>query len=85
LKKEYDTFIQGLDDFSDGQELSLTIRDLTPGQNKYESLYVKAVVYRSPEQLEAGAILWLRFPMGRLYPKPWGITLIAELGEYEPL
>jgi hypothetical protein len=85
MKKEYDTFIQSLGDFSDGQAYNLTIRDLTPGQNKYESRFVKAVVYSSTEQIDEGAILWLRFPMGLLHPKPWGIKMIEELGEYERL
>ena len=85
MRKEYDTFVQSLDELTDGQACELTIRDLTPGQNKYESRFVKAVVSRSPEQLKGGDILWLRFLMGLLHPKPWGIKIIEELGEYKPL
>ncbi len=84
MKKEYDTFIQSVDDFVSGLEYALTIRDLTLGPHKYESRYVRAVVYDSP-QGDGCDVLQLRFLMGLPYPKPWGIKITEELGEYEPI
>ncbi len=85
MKKEYDTFVQSVSDFVSGQEYTLTIRDLTPGPHKYESRFVRAVVYGSAKQDEGIDVLWLRFLMGLPHPKPWGIRIVEELGEYEPL
>ncbi len=85
MKKEYDTFIEDIGDFSDGQEYKLTIRDLAPGPNKYGSRFVKATVHSAPKPAEDVSVLWLRFPMGLLHPQPWGIKVVEELGEYEPL
>lgn len=84
MKKEYDTFIRSVNDFVSGQEYTLTIRDLTPGPNKYESRFVRAMVYNTPLEEECD-VLWLRFLMGFPYPKPWGIRITEELGEYEPI
>ena len=84
MEKEYDTFVQSVNDFVSGQEYKLTLRDLTPGPHKYESRFVRAVVYNSAEQ-EEGDVLWLRFLMGLPHPEPWGIKIVEELGEYEPL
>ena len=84
MEKEYDTFVQSVNDFVSGQEYELTIRDLTPGKHKYESRFVRAVVYSSAKQ-EGSDVLWLRFLMGLPHPEPRGIKIVAELGEYEPL
>ena len=83
MKKEYDTFVQSVNDLSTGQEYNLTIRDLTPGQHKYESRFVRAVVFNSPDQDGDTNVLRLRFLMGLLHPEPWGIKIVEELGEYE--
>ncbi len=85
MKKEYDTFIENVNDFVSGQEYKITIRDLTPGPHKYESRFVRAVVYNSAQQQPESDILWLRFLMGLPHPQPWGVKITEELGEYEPL
>ena len=85
MKKEYDTFVESVDDFVSGQEYKLTIRDLTPGTHKYESRFVRAVVYSSEREEEGSDVLWLRFLMGLPHPEPRGIKIVEELGEYEPL
>ena len=79
--KEYDTFVDSLDELSQGQECRITIRDLAPGRHKYNSLYVRALVSSSAEQLPGGDTLWIRFPLGALHPQPWNIKIIEELGE----
>ncbi len=82
MRKEFDTFIESLQELPDGQECQLVIRDLTPGPRKYESLYVRAIVSSSPQMLPDGDMLWLRFPMGVLYPLPGAIKVVEELGEF---
>lgn len=77
MKKEYDTFIQKLEDLAPGQEKELVLRDLTPGPGKYEALYVNGVV--SPEKLPQGDVLWLRFPTGKLHPQPWSLKILQKL------
>jgi hypothetical protein len=85
MKKEYDTFIESLSDLPEGQEIDLTIRDLTPGPRKYDSRWVKAIVSSHPDQLTDSDILWLRFPKGMVHPQPWAIKILEELEEFKPL
>jgi hypothetical protein len=84
MRKEYDTFVDKLSDLVEKGEVELTIRDLTLGQHKYESRYVRAILSSSIDQLPGGDVLWIRFTMGFLHPKPWAIKITAELGEYQP-
>jgi hypothetical protein len=84
MRKEYDAFVEKLSDLAEKGEVELTIRDLAPGQHKYESRFVRAVLSSSIDQLPDSDILWIRFPLGFLHPKPWGIKITAELGEYQP-
>lgn len=57
-KKEYAIFVQNIEeDLPEGKELVLTIKDLTPGRNKYENRVVKAIVSRHPEKLLDSDIL----------------------------
>ena len=74
--KEYDTYIDREDSISDGVELELTVRDLTPGRYKYEMKRVKAVISKSADKLPEADKLWLRYPMGDLYPDPWFIKIL---------
>lgn len=85
MKKEYDTFIESLKDLPEGQEINLTIRDLTPGPRKYDSRWVKAIVTSNSAKLTDGDVLWLRFPKGMVHPQPWAINILEELGEFKPL
>jgi len=84
MRKEYDTFVEKLSDLTEKREVELTIRDLTPGQHKYESRYVRAILSNSIDQLQGGDVLWIRFALGFLHPKPWAIKITEELGEYQP-
>lgn len=83
MKREYDTFVEKLSDLVEGKEIELTIRDLNEGRHKYESNYVSAILSSSPDQLMESDILWIRFPLGFLHPKPWGMKIIKVLGEYQ--
>ncbi len=84
MNKEYDTFVDKLSDLIEKEEVELSIRDLTPGKHKYESRHVRAILSSSIDQIPGGDILWIRFTMGLLHPKPWEIKITAELGEYPP-
>ena len=75
MAKEYDTFVQMLDDLKDGQEMELTIRDL----ETYEAVRVRALVGSSKEKVPDGDTLWIRFSRGVPVKDPWAIKIIEEL------
>ena len=83
-KKEYLAWTKDLNDLPQGEEIQLTIRDLTPGPRKYVARNVKAVVSSSPEKLPEGDILRFRSPVGVLLPDTWVIKITGELGETLP-
>lgn len=83
-KKEYLTFVPSLSELVEGKELLLAIRDLTPGPQKYDCRYVKALVSPSARRLPGGDILRVRSWTGVLYPIPWAIKITQEAGEYIP-
>ena len=75
MAKEYDTFVQALEDLKDGQEMELTIRDL----ETYEQRKVKAVVSSSKERLPGADTLRIRFSRGVPVNEPWAIKITEEL------
>lgn len=79
MKTEYDTFVDRVEDLREGEEMELVVRDLSPGPKKYEHYYVRAQVASSSHELSGGEVLWLRFPTGILYPKPWVIKITQKL------
>ena len=85
MLKEYEVFVRSVqEELIEEQELELTIKDLTPGPRKYENRVVRAVVSTSPEKLPGGDLLRVRSWTGRLYPEPWAIRILEELGEASP-
>lgn len=82
MGKEWVIFVTSIDDMIDGREGVLTIRDLTPGQKKYNAKVVRAKVSRKPETLAGADVLWIRSWNGSLYPEPWAIKIIEETGDY---
>ena len=76
---EYDTYVDTLEEISQGQEIELFVRDLAPGPRKYAAKHVRAVVSSSGEQLPDGELLWLRFMTGVKHPEPWRIKIIADI------
>ena len=82
MKKEYDTFVYSLDELPEGKECQIAIRDLAPGQRKYGSVYVKALVSSSAEKLPDGDTLWVRSELGHPYPGSWKIKIIEQLEDY---
>ncbi|UCG65266.1 MAG: phenylphosphate carboxylase subunit gamma [Deltaproteobacteria bacterium] len=81
-KKEYLAWVKDLKELPQGEEIKLTIRDLTSGQRKYEARNVRAILYSSPEKLPDGDTLRFRSPVGVLLPDSWVIKITEELGEY---
>jgi len=84
MGKEYEIFVRSIDELADGQEVELTIRDLTPGPRKYECRVVRALVQSSPEKLPDGDILRVRSWTGVLYPQPKVMKIVKEVGEVMP-
>ena len=85
MAKEYLVFVEDIKkELLEGQEILLTIKDLTPGKRKYENRIVKAVVSSLPDKLPGGDILRVRSWTGVLYPKPWAIKIVEEAGEVFP-
>lgn len=79
-KKEYDVFVEDMDNFPEGEH-ELLIRELTPADRtkKYFTKRVKAVVSRNPEELSNGDILYVRHLVGHLHPQKWAIRIEQEL------
>lgn len=84
MAKEWVIFVTRLEDLVEGQENVLTIRDLSPGQKKYNAKVVKAKASPNPDTLPGGDILWVRSWIGILYPEPLAIKIIEEVGDYIP-
>jgi hypothetical protein len=85
MAKEYGVFVENIKtDLREGEEVVLTIKDLTPGSRKYENRVVKAIVFSSPAKLPGGNILRVRSWTGVLYPRPWAIKIVEEMGEVIP-
>jgi len=79
----YDTFHDEPEKIPQMEELELTVRDLSPGKEKYCSHYVKAVVSRDPDKLPDGDDLLIRYQRGGLFPEKWKIKILGELGEFK--
>ena len=60
MKKEFMTFVQDINQLAQGKEVTLAIRDLTPGRRKYDGKIVKAILASSPDKLPDGDVLWIR-------------------------
>jgi len=81
-KKEFLTFVGKLEDLTQGKEVELLVKDLAPGQRKYDSHYVRAVVCSDAKDLPDSDVLWIRGLVGVLYPQPWAIKITAEVGAF---
>lgn len=85
MAKEYQTFVVSLESLPEGQEIDLTIKDLTPGPRKYDGRRVRAIVYKSRDKAPEGDTLWIRSEVGVLHPEPWVIKIVEELPELIPV
>ncbi|OGA66515.1 MAG: hypothetical protein A3G81_02365 [Betaproteobacteria bacterium RIFCSPLOWO2_12_FULL_65_14] len=79
MSKEYEIFARHPERVVSGQEVVLTLRDLSPGRRKYRGVNVRAVVSRPPRPGEP--TLWIRSVVGLRDPKPCSVRIVEELPE----
>jgi hypothetical protein len=79
MAKEFETFLRDTARVLSGRESVLTLRDLTPGRQKYRGITVRAVVSRPPRPGEP--TLWLRSVVGLRDPRPCSVRIVEELPE----
>ncbi|MDP2644107.1 MAG: hypothetical protein Q8P24_04150 [Desulfobacterales bacterium] len=77
---EYLAHLKRLADLEEGKEVVLTIRDLSPGRNKYLARVARVKVSRTPEALARWDTLWAHSAVGFKDPRPWGVKIVEELG-----
>ena len=80
--KEYQVVVKGLDVLPQGEEIELAIRDISAGKRKYDGRYVKAIVASSAAKLPGADVMRLISSTGYIYPDPWAIKIIKEIGPY---
>lgn len=73
----YDTFVKSLSDLPEDRELTIAIRDLSPGIYKYTYKHVRARV--SPDPSHYPNTLAIRFGRGQLHHKLYSIQILEEL------
>lgn len=78
--KEYMAWIEDPDKIKGEKELTLTLRDLAPGREKYRARKVVAIV--SPKSMPQSDILRVRYENGRLIPEPWAIKIVREVEDF---
>jgi len=81
-RNEYLTFVGKPEDLAQGKEIELLVKDLTPGPRKYDARYVRAIVGEDPQGMPDADVLWIRGFVGVLYPRPWAIRVVREVGEF---
>jgi hypothetical protein len=75
MTKEYDTFIENISDLKEGEEIELTVRDLS----NLKAVDVRGIISKSQEKLSGSSKLWIRDLMGRLDPDPWAIKILENI------
>lgn len=74
---EYQTFVGSLAELPAGKEIELVIRDLTPGNYKYRSSRVIAVL--SNEPFPRSHTLRIRGRSGMQYASPFYMRIVKKL------
>lgn len=85
MPTEYQTFFRYPEDITDGQEVEIVIKDLTPGTRKYDSSRVKAIIRKSDKQRSDENKLLVRSEVGVLLPQVWSIKIIERLTDLIPV
>lgn len=74
---KYDVYINSLADLPEGKEIKLSVRDLTPGKQRYAYKHVMAMVSadadKYPDKIQ------VRFGRGQLYSQPYSMQVIKEV------
>lgn len=71
---KYDIFVESLQELTEGEEITVPVRDLTPGTHKYSYKYVRALVSADSGRYPEG--LLIRFGRGQEYAKPYSIKVL---------
>ncbi len=79
MKKQYDTFVDDVEQIPLGKEIDLEIRSLEPGKHKYEIKMVRAVLAKEAKELRGADVLKLRLSLGEPVPETRAIKIIEEL------
>ena len=79
MANEYETFVRDRARILSGQEVVLTLRDLTAGRKKYKGINVRGVVSQPPKANEP--LLWIRSVVGIKDPAPCSVRIVEELAE----
>ncbi len=80
--REYLVFLESPKKLPLGEPVAIFIKDLAPGRRKYDTRFVRAIVYREDEPLAGSDRLVLSSLAGRRYTGNLTIRIIEELGEY---
>jgi len=75
MTKEYDTFIENISDLKEGEEIELTVRNLS----NLKAVDVRGIISKSQEKLSGSSKLRIRDLMGRLDPDPWAIKILENI------
>ena len=77
MADEYETFARDAARLLSGNEVAMTLRDLTPGKKKYCAVNVRGAVSRPPRPGEP--VLWIRSVVGSRDPEPCSVRIVEEL------
>jgi phenylphosphate carboxylase gamma subunit len=79
---KYDVFVNSLTDLPEGEEVKLSVRDLTPGIHKFCYKHVLALVSTNPETYPDK--LQIRFGRGQTHNKAYSLKVVKEAAEVIP-
>ena len=77
MAEEYEAFVRDRDHAVSGNQVVLTLRDLTPGRHKYKGINVRAVISEAPVAGEP--LLWLRSVVGTRDAAPCSVRITEHL------
>ncbi|MGB9887462.1 MAG: phenylphosphate carboxylase subunit gamma [Moorellales bacterium] len=70
----YDTFVNDLSELAEQKEVTLLVRDLTPGRHKYCYKLARALVSSNPNQYPD--TLQVRYPKGQLASQQYSLQVL---------
>lgn len=82
MEKAYETFLRDRARALSGNEVVLTLRDLTPGRRKYRGVNARCVVSSPPRAGEP--LLWIRSVVGTREATACSVRIVEELPESFP-
>lgn len=77
MTQEYEAFVRDRAHAVSGNQVVLTLRDLTPGRHKYKGINVRAVISETP--VEGEPLVWLRSVVGVRESSPCSVRITEKL------